>query len=173
MRVRSFCFFMVIILSACGQVDLDGIASEFSIEKGAFERMYSLIKEDTKVAHCFSVGTDHIGDYWEYDNKWSANSNYERKISLEQVLEEVGLSNERYLEYVTLFNVTGSERIEFCPEIGWARIMVHRSGLAVSGCLTTININHNSSIPESEVKPGYSSEIRTLGGGWYLNHDCT
>ena len=173
MRVRIFCFFTVIILSACGQADLEAIASRFSEEKTSFELMHAMIKEDAKVSDCFSVGTDHIGDYWEYDNKWSARSNYERKISLEQVLEEVGLSNERYQEYVTLFKVTGSERIEFCPEIGWTRIIVHGSGLAVSGCLTTININQNSQIPKSEVKPSYSSEIRALGGGWYLNHDCT
>ena len=173
MRVRSFCFFMVILLSACGQADLEAVASGFSEEKKSFELMHAMIKEDVRVSRCFSVGTDHIGDYWEHDNKWSENSNYDRKIPLEQVLEEVGLSNERYQEYVTLFKVTGSERIELCPEIGWTRIMVHRSGLAVSGCLTTININRDSSIPKSEVKPGYSSEIRPLGNGWYLNHDCT
>ena len=174
MRIWSIYFVVVLLLSACGQADLESITSGFSKQKESFERLYIMIQKDTKLSSCFAVGTDHIGDYWEHDNKWNTNNSYDRKISLDQVLKEVGLSKERYQEYLTLFEITGSERIEFCPEKpSWARIMVHRSGLAVSGCLTTVNINGDSSIPKSEAKTGYSSEIRPLGDGWYLNHDCT
>lgn len=174
MSIRSIYFALVILLSACGQADLESIASGFSQKKEYFEKLYAMIQQDTKVSPCFAVGTDHIGGYWEHDNKWNTNNNYDRKVSLAQVLKEIGLSNDRYQEYLTLFEITGSERIEFCPKKpSWARIMVHRSGLAVSGCLTTVNINGDRSIPKSDVQPSYSSEIRPLGDGWYLNHDCT
>ena len=170
------------LLSACGKAaDLEAITQGFAERKDSFKRLYSMIQEDTKIPSCFAVGLDHIGDYWAYKNKWSSSRNYERKITLELVLKEVGISNERYQEYLTLFKKTGSERIEYCSEKvehrpdmpSWARILVHRSGLAVSGCSTTININGDGSIPATEVKPGYSRKIRPLGEGWYLNHDCT
>lgn len=166
--------FFIIHLAACGRVDLEGIAKGFAENKDSFMRLRSMIRDDTVGGSCFSVGTDHIGDYWEHDNKWNTNQNYQRKVTLDQVLEEVGIAKERYQKYLSLFEETGSERIDYCPKKpSWTRIMVHRSGLAVSGCLTTINIHEDGSIPSTEVEPGYSSEIKPLGDGWYLNHDCT
>ena len=174
MIVRIISLLLAATLASCGQADLDGITKRFTEQNESFVKMYSMIQADTKVSDCFAVGTDHIGEYWEHDNKWNSNKNYQRKITLDQVLKEVGLSGQRYQEYLSLFKVTGSERIEYCPKKpSWARIMVHRNGLAVSGCLTTVNINGDVSVPATENKPGYSSEIRPLGNGWYLNHDCT
>lgn len=173
-RRFSVALFFATCLVACGRVDLEDTAKSFAENKDSFTRLRSMIQEDTVGESCFSVGTDHIGDYWEHDNRWNTNQNYQRKITLDQVLEEVGIAKARYQEYLSLFEKTGSERIDFCPrKPSWIRIMVHRSGLAVSGCLTTININDDRSIPSSNAKPGYSSEIKPLGDGWYLNHDCT
>ena len=173
MRFRSI--FFLLLLSGCGpQADIEAIKSGFAENRASFEQLYSMIQEDTTVSPCFAVGADHIGNYWGYSGKWNTNQNYERKISIEEVLKEVGLSAQRYQDYLALFKDTGSERIEYCPkEPSWARIMVHRSGLAVSGCLTTINKNGDRSVPETDIKPSYSSEITPLSNGWYLNHDCT
>ncbi|GAB1263577.1 hypothetical protein NBRC116493_23220 [Aurantivibrio infirmus] len=173
MKIRAI--FLVTFLTACGgQADLEGIKQRFSENRDSFERIYSMIQEETFTSPCFAVGTDHIGDYWEHSGKWNTNQNYERKILLEQVLNEVGLSKERYENYLSLLKKISSERIEYCPkQPSWVRIMVHRSGLAVSGCLTTINLNGDGSIPNTDIKPSYSSEITPLVDGWYLNHDCT
>lgn len=173
MKVRAI--FLVIFLTACGnQADLEGIKQRFSEKQDAFDRIYSMIQEESFASPCFAVGTDHIGGYWGHNDKWSTNQNYERKIYLEQVLNEVGLSKERYKSYLSLFEEIGSERIEYCPKKpSRVRIFVHRSGLAVSGCLTSINLNGDGSIPEEDYKPSYFSEITPLGDGWYLKYDCT
>ncbi len=173
MIVRAI--FLVIFLTACGnQADLERIKKRFSEKRDSYDRIYSMIQEESFASHCFAVGTDHIGDYWGHNGKWNTNQNYEHKISLEKVLNEVGLTKERYESYLYLLEEIGSERIEYCPnQPSWVRIMAHRSGLAVSGCLTTINLNGDGSIPDTEIKPSYSSEITPLGDGWYLNHDCS
>lgn len=171
--MRFLGIFLLFLLSGCGgQVDIEGIKVGFTENRDSFERLYLMIQEDTTDSSCFAVGTDHIGDYWGYSGKWNTNQNYEHKISLDQVLKDVGLSTQRYQEYLALFKEIGSERIEYCPKKpSWARIMVHRSGLAISGCLTTVNINGDGSVPETDIKPSYSSEITSLDEGWYLNHD--
>lgn len=173
MKVNAI--FLLFLLTGCvQQVDLEEIKKDFVENRDSFEQLSSMIKEENYDASCFAVGTDRIGDYRGHNGKWNTNQNYERRISIEQVLREVGISPERYQDYLTRFNKVDSERIEYCPgEPSWIRIMVHRSGLAVAGCLTTININGDLSVPKSDIKPGYSSEIIPLGDGWYLNHDCT
>ncbi|WP_346837986.1 hypothetical protein [Microbulbifer sp. SAOS-129_SWC] len=175
MRVRYIFIALMSMLVGCGgDADIEGIKQGFADNKSSFERLYLMIKEDTSAIPCFSVGADHIGEYWRHNGKWNTNRNYERKISLAKVLEEVGLSDQRYQEYLSLFEKTGSNRISYCPkDPSWARIIVHSSGLSVSGCLTSININGDQSVPVTDVKPSYSSEITPLGAGWYISHDCT
>ena len=175
MKVRSLFLILALLLQACGKpVNIDEIKEGFVQNKVSFEQLDSMIKEDTKTKTCFAVGIDHIGDFWEHDNKWNTNQNYDRKVSLEIVLREVGISSDRYNQYLALFKIVGSERVEHCSNTpSWTRIMVHRSGLAVSGCLTTVNINGDVSMPETDIKPGYAREITDLSKGWYINHDCT
>lgn len=165
----------MVLLSACeSQADIESIKKNFLENRNTFEKLDSMIREENFTSVCFAVGIDHIGEYWGYNGEWSANRNYENKISLSQVLERVGLSEQRYQKYLTLFEVADSERVEYCPrKPSWTRIMVHRSGLAIAGCLTTINLNGDRSIPETKVKPNSSREITPLGDGWYLNHDCS
>lgn len=133
-----------------------------------------MIKKDTKVMSCFAVGTRHIGDCWEHDEKWNTNQDYGRKVLLQDVLKEVGLSTERYVEYLSLFKETGSKRVSYCPDSSsWTRIIVGSSGIGVSGCLTSININGDGAVPKTDIQPSYSTEITPLTNGWYINHDCT
>lgn len=175
MKVWSVFLVLSVFLQGCGKpVNIEEIKEGFAKNIGSFEQLNLMIKEDTKAETCFAVGTDHIGDFWEHENKWNTNQNYDRKVSLEVVLREVGISIDRYNKYLALLKIVGSERVEHCSDIpNWTRIMVYRSGLAVSGCLTTVNIKGDGSVPESDIKPSYSSEISPLGKGWYLNHDCT
>lgn len=164
----------LLLMTSCGRADLERIASDFTAQREFFELLQTLVQEDVGRSSCYAIGTDRIGEYWEFNGKWITNNDFNRKISLAQVLEETGLSNERYEEYLSLFELTGAELVEICPKNPtWTRILVRRSGLSVAGCLTSVNIRGDGSIPHSDVRPGNSSEILRLGDGWYLKHDCT
>ena len=162
------------ILTGCySPPDINSIKAEFISERASFEALNTLIKEDSAGELCFAVGHEHIGEFWKSGDLWHKSSDYTRKIKLETVLKEVGLSEKRYVQYMELFKVTGSHRVSHCKEIGWSRIIMAASGLGISGCLTSININDNLSVPESDITESYSSEITPIVDGWYINHDCT
>lgn len=167
--------FILIILAGCySPPDINKMKVKFISEKKSFEALNSLIKEDSTGEQCFAVGHEHIGEFWETsDGLWYKSSEYSRKIPIEKVLNEVGISEVRYARYMALFKATGSQRISHCLESGWSRIILNASGLGVSGCLTSININGNLSIPNSDITKSYSSEITPIIEGWYINHDCT
>lgn len=167
-------FILTILLSACGRADLEAIKKGFPEYKDLFVVLHSMIKEDTKETSCFTVGTDRIGNFWEYDEEWTDSRNYQRKIAFEEVLKEVGISRQRYQEYLSMFRRTGALEVGYCPrEPGWSRIVLYASGLGVSGCLTSVNINGDGSIPATDITPGYSIEITPFTDGWYLAHHCT
>jgi hypothetical protein len=173
--MKFFSIVLLLILSGCSkQPDLEVIKRGFIEKRESFNRLSAMIREDNKFHECFAVGTDHIGDYWEHNGKWETNQNYEHKTPLANVLEKFGISHQRYNDYLILFKETGSERIVYCPEVhGSTSILVFRDGLSIAGCLTTININNDLSVPEPDINARYSSIITSLGDGWYINHDCT
>jgi hypothetical protein len=175
MKICSVILIASLFLSGCTRVvDFEEIKKGFAENKSSFQELREMIRVDTDPETCQAVGTDNIGDFWEYDGRWSSNQDYSRKVSLEVVLNKVGISIERYNRYLELLDIVGSERVEYCSKSpSWTRIMVHRSGIAVSGCLTTMNINGDGSIPDSDIQVRYSSEITSVGEGWYINHDCT
>ena len=154
--------------------DLIKMKTNFVSEKKSFEELNSLIKEDAEEEQCFAVGHENIGEFWKTSNDlWYKSSEHSRKIPIEKVLEEVGIPEARYAQYMALFKETGSQRISHCKEIGWSRIIMSASGLGISGCLTSININDNLNIPKSDIAESYASEITPIIEGWYINHDCT
>lgn len=166
--------FILTILSGCySPPDINEMKAKFISEKKSFEALNSLIKEDSAGEQCFAVGHERLGEFRKTsDGSWYKRKS-SRKISMEKVLEEIGISEARYVQYMTLFKATGSQRISHCLESGWSRIIMNASGLGVSGCLTSININGNLSIPNSDITKSYSSEITPIIEGWYINHDCT
>jgi len=143
-------------------------------QTSAFEILNSLIKEDSVGGQCFAVGHEHIGEFWKTsDDLWHKSGEYSLRVSLEKVLKETGIPGARYSRYMALFEKTGVQRVSHCLEIGWSRFTIKASGLGVSGCLTSININDNLNIPKSDVTESYSNDVTPIVDGWYISHDCT
>lgn len=137
-----------------------------------------MIVEDAGQRECFVVGFDNIGEYWERGGEWTHSSDYETKLSLSGVLKAVGLTEERYGEYKTLFEKTGSERVRFCHPLKYApqqvTVLVYRADLAVSGCSGEINWREETPpAPTGKRGDGDFTEITPLNKGWYLEYSCT
>lgn len=174
MKCIILIFILTVLVGCYRPPDINKMKADFVSAKKSFEELNSLIKEDAAEGQCFAVGYDNIGKYWKTtDGLWYKSGERSRNIPIEKVLEEVGIAEERYARYMKLFKSTGSQRISHCRETGWSRIIMSASGLGVSGCLTSININDNLNIPKSNIAESYSSEITPIIEGWYINHDCT
>ncbi|ALO36156.1 hypothetical protein CMT41_16525 [Colwellia sp. MT41] len=165
---------LLLLLQGCGRpVNIDEIKEGFLQNKDTFEQLSLMIKKDTQFEACFTVGTDHIGDFWEYGNKWNTLQNPRRKVAFEVVLNEVGISSDRYGEYIAQLKIVGSERVSYCSNIpSLTSIMVYRSGFSISGCMTTVNIYGDGSMPVTDITPRFSTEITPLEEGWYIEHFC-
>jgi hypothetical protein len=154
--------------------NFEQIKSNFFSNRNSFEKLHAMILEDAGArSRSFAVGTDHIGDYWEFNGKWSHSDHYENKMSLDEVLNDVGITKARYDQYLALFKIIGAERITYWSKPGITEILIYRSGICVSGSSTTININNDGSIPSSDIQKSYSTEITPIIDGWYISHDCT
>jgi hypothetical protein len=144
----------------------------------AFEHLKNMIIADTGQKECFSVGFDHIGDYWKYKEEWQHRGDFKKTLPLSGVLKVARLSENRYEEYKRLFTLTDSKVITFChipnkPQI--VSILIYSSGLSISGCAGLIQWNNQNFLLASIGKRGKGefTEITPLSNGWYLNFDCT
>ena len=176
MNMKKSLAILTLILSIAGcyrPPDFDQIKSDFRHNKTSFEKLRLMITKDTQTQKSFAIGYERIGDYWEYSGEWSHSKHYEKKMTLDEVLDEVGISMNRYNEYLALFEKVGAKRISYGPKSGWTRIIIGTSGLGVSGAMTSININDDGSIPPSDIQESYQTEIIPIVDGWYINHDCT
>ena len=136
-----------------------------------------MIIEDSREMDCFGVGTDNIGDYWEYDGKWNHHNGLETKVKLPNVLLAVGLTQKRYHQYLSLFENVGAIGVEHCRETvfwgRWIRVLVFRSGLAVSACTGTIEwYEHNPPLLGGNRGDGYF-DVQMIENGWQSMVDCT
>ncbi|MBN1187847.1 MAG: hypothetical protein JXB49_36575 [Bacteroidales bacterium] len=154
------------------------LAKKYKDKVGIYNELKRMIIQDTGDLECFTVGTDNIGDYWESSGKWAHRNDYQTKLELSEVLKAVNLTHERYNKYINLFNKSGAERIGYCPNSerwgNWCRIMIYRSGIAVSGCLGTIQyFQRNPPEPygHREQREDFR-EITPLPDGWYVMVEC-
>jgi hypothetical protein len=175
-KIMRILLLVVLLLAGCSQSpDIEAIKARFENSPEKYELLGSMAKEDFQGSRCFTVGLDHIGGFWEYDEKWTQNNNYEEKLSLDQVLEKLAISSQRYEKYKKLFSETGTERTTFCSVENkeWVRLLAYRSGLAVSGC--SLDIVKKTSTPKSVGKRGEGDfvEITPLKNEWYIEFDCT
>ena len=143
----------------------------------AYEQLKKMIIEDTRQRHCFNIGTDNIGNYWEHDGKWKHHDDYETYVGLTDVLLTVGLTQNRYKQYLKYFERAGAERVEHCQETvlwgRWIRVLIYRSGLAVSGCTGTLEwFEHDPPLSKGTRGDGYF-EVQKLKNGWRSMVDCT
>ncbi|MET1257039.1 hypothetical protein [Aliikangiella maris] len=139
-----------------------------------YTQLTEMVKEDFQGQKCFSVGLDHIGGFWESSGEWTYGSNYQNKLTLEQVLEDVSITPNRYDSYINLFKATNTERITHCqPEKFY--LLAYRSGLAVSGCSAEY-VKSSGEIPIYRGKRNNGedfTEIYKLANGWYIEYSCT
>jgi len=165
-------------LSAClgRQPTVEELAQKYTAAPEAFEALDEMIRVDSKRSNCFAVGLDHIGDYWKFNTGWTHKNDYETKLTTEEVLATIGMERSRYAEYLRLFQRTGSERVSHCASstyVAQTFVLVHRSGLAVSGCSGTIEKRRILPKPTGKRGNGDFTEITPLGGEWYLRFECT
>lgn len=164
---------LAIFLFSCS-ADIVQISQNFVARKADFELLDKMIKEDYKGNHCFAIGTDNIGRYWKYGDKWSSLNDYRNKLTLSQVLHHVSIPLKRYKIYEKLFKSSNTERITLCNMNNEPRtsFLVYRSGLTVSGCI--IDIEKTRTTPrgwESQIE-GKFDRVIYLVNDWYLVHHC-
>lgn len=174
---------MLVGLCACQQPSTESLIENYTKSPGAFAQLSRMIQEDIGKSDCLEVGVDHIGadianDFWEHSGAWTKNNEYEKKLTLAEVLSQVNISEQRYEEYKKLFKQTNSERVSYCHAImgmkgPLVRVLVYRAGLAVSGCSGTIN--WSTALPEAVGERGKGDfvEITPIEKGWYLEFECT
>lgn len=176
MRKSPVLVVLSIVVACAKQLSTQELSAKFTSNPAAFERLRAMIQEDTGSKECFVVGLDNIGDYWEHDGRWVARSDYQQKLDLPHVLKAVGLSSSRYEQYKSTFAESGSERVSYCQtgRLGpRASVLVYRAGLAVSGCIGSIDWRETPVSSEGQRGKGDFTEITPLSGGWYLEFSCT
>jgi len=165
-----------LVLAGCYQPpDPQELKSQFLSHQDSIETLQEMIKEDIRDRDCFAIGKDRIGDFWEYDDLWSRQSDYSRKVSLETVLAVEGIESTRYEIYLDLLGKLQAERIGFCKDHhdGWTRVIVGTAGLGVSGTMITFESYEDSDIPETDIQESYSTEIHQVSEKWFIQISST
>ncbi len=170
MKMKKTLAILISILGISGcynPSEFDQIKSNFISKKASFEKLRSMIIEDMHSKEVFSVRTSGMEGYREHDG-WYINY-YKKKISLDVLLNEVGMTKARYDEYLALFKAVGAEGISYfsAPFSRRTYILIGKSGICGSESYTTINISDDGSIPPSDVQES-DSEIIPIVDGWYI-----
>jgi len=169
MRVWSSLLLSTLLLQGCVPVNIDETKEGFTQNKDSFEQLSSMIIKDTGFETCLTVGTDRIGDFWKYGNKWNTLQNPKRIERIGDVLNKVGISSDRYAEYIAFLKIVGAERVSHCAnKPSSTSIMVHRN----IGCLTTVDIHGDGSIPATDITARFATEITPLEEGWFIKKSC-
>ncbi len=106
------------------------IRDQFTKHATEFSEMKEMILRDKGVSW---VSDDQVGHYYLWSGKWYlANETFEER----QVLEDVGLTEERYHHYLDLLRKTGAMNVARMD--GEVRFAVYARGLAVAGSLKSI-----------------------------------
>jgi len=157
---------LALALPSCGEsqtAQLDRIKKNFLAHQQQFEQLNTRISTDAKNhPKCFEVRL-----------RWADWGEPQRDRASYYKISEA-----RYAAYKTLLKKTGANMVSNCPPTapdnpGWTRITVALSGIAVSGCTTSLDLNSDNSIPQTEITPGYQHKEIPLIDGWYISHHCT
>ena len=165
-------------LTSCGfPPSNETLVEKYTSDPKGYEELAEMIEHDAGKNDYFAVGEDMIGNYWEYQGKWSRSGGAFNKadinISLPEVLTKVGLSSQRYADYMQLFEKTGSERVTFykgnstpSPVVN---ILVFRSGTMMGGWGATISRRKDGITPKDENSWCCSTKNTKIHDGWYLS----
>ncbi|PKI16595.1 hypothetical protein [Colwellia sp. 12G3] len=169
MKVWISLLLSTLLFQGCVPVKIDEIKQGFTQNKDSFEQLALMIKRDTQFETCFTVGTDHIGDFWKYGNKWNTLQNPKTMVTIGDVLNKVGISSDRYGEYIALLRIVSAERLSHCSNIpSSTSIMFYRN----IGCMTTVDIHGDGSIPATDITSRFATEITPIEEGWFIKKFC-
>jgi hypothetical protein len=85
----------------------DASRLHFESRRPALDRLKTLLLSEPTV---FSVGPDNVREYWLFDGQWTSPKRPGQPLSRDQMLRAVGLSADRYEDYLTLLSVAGAYR---------------------------------------------------------------
>ena len=173
------------LIAGCNQTSPEIEAAKYSRAPLAYSTLLAKVQEDLGERMCLVIGNDNVesgvsidnwSSYWRNaDGSWYYSEDQRSTLTLSEVLAAVGLTYARYNEYMTLLTKAGGERITYCEsaEHGTvADVLVHRSGLAVSGCSGEMRWTPDPTRPV-ELSGSDSSRILEVGDGWTLVYECT
>lgn len=158
------------------------ITADFAANQLDYDELHALIIEDADEAFdpeeasdsdsgCRTIGPRRIDGYWKQRGGWSEPGPPD-PVPLEEVLRAVDLDRDRYDSYLAALASAQASSLRRCPDQERTEIVVASTGIGISGCITTVEINGNGEIPQPA--PSHStSEIVPLDDGWYLSHYCT
>ena len=176
-RISLLAAFLGIVFPGCYHPpDFGKLAATFRQKRAIFERLAAMIKEDGRGREYMDVGDDHIGKYWEDGRgSWSRDQGDAKEVPLAAVLAAENISQKRYATYMKFLSEIGSERVSYYSgkDGDWTGFLMDRSGIAVSGSSTTIEVNGNGRIPKSEKGEGWATRILPIADGWYIEYNTT
>ena len=163
--------FISTLFGGCSPPSIEELGHKFFNSPLVYEGLKKMIIADTGDRNCFTVGTDNIDQYWKSSGSWRHRKDSKTKLTLVDVLDATGISEQRYAEYLSLFNKADAERVGYCKDTSygqWFRVLIYRSGLAVSGCSGTIEW-YSEYEPKQYGKRGRGEfiEVLKLNNNWY------
>jgi len=185
MKSTLYGFLICALLAGCQRSpEVEAVKRDFVKNRKYFEQLRGMVIDDIGGRECLTIGLDHIGEYrTSYADltellmknrlQWHHEKSLSEDVGLEVVLRSVGLKKRRYDKYLARFRKTGIPLVVYCRNPGWYRAIVHSTGISVSGCTTSININDTKNLPQTEVWTGGSKIITPLSDGWYVVEHCT
>lgn len=159
--IASLCL-ASILLTGCSQTLNDkDLTDKFVQNESFFVQLRDLIQEGEYLT---SVGYDNVGDFWLAGKEWINHQPPYDRYTQQEMLNLVGLSAERYEQYLNLLDLIGGYRVSKEPSEGRIVIHISKSGRASSG--TALNIVYYSSTP---IFLSYATYTE-IGDGWYIEH---
>lgn len=175
---RGLCITVLLAAAGCdpSPPGIDAVKSRFAAERQAGEELRALIAQDSKGRELYAVGLDHIGDFWEYEGKWTRQRDGLKAFDLGEVLEAERIGHDRYEKYKQLFKRLQAERVTRRADkdvSSMTRILVYRSGAVMSGCVMELLATAPAPQARGQRGNGGFVEVTDLGGGWYVEYGCS
>jgi hypothetical protein len=185
MRYRgSLLAVSLILATGCSSAPAkDELLRRYAAEKSTFASLSQMITADfsdsaapparfgkQKPYTGLGIGLDNIGDYWKSGSKWNRSGEIQ-PLSLDDVLQGVGIAKERYTRYIALLEKIGAERITYSLLEGHPpaiEILVFRAGLSISGSSTVYLKSSEPPQPFGDESSAKYCKVDHVDGDWYV-----
>ncbi len=110
-----------------------------------------------------------MGEYWQGFTGWSKLSG--PNVPFARVLEESGLTQDRYNRYMSVLSAFGAERVTFVRLSGApprTELLLYRSGMVFSGCV--MDLTNERLVPDAG--QGENGQVTALADGWFVRYAC-